>query len=225
MSSLPACRDTSVDVRCWVLSLWFASFSVTGCRGGDAAPARAPDPPPTGAAGMNEGNERAWGIYRSKRFDATIPLPDGRGWRIDDHSAPWLVATHEATSSRLTFAISFESELMNRQKCEERTLPKIGLDPQSLITLDEGTTTAPDGFDTRVWVALRAGASASDPLEGHVLAFGGFIRKCMFFHFETRVLHATDEPKLSARLAVARTRILPRLTLLAFDEIRRRTPG
>src|SRR5207302_616791 len=32
--------------------------------------------------------------FHSKRFALSLPLPDGRAWRIDDHSHVELVATH-----------------------------------------------------------------------------------------------------------------------------------
>ncbi len=46
-----------------------------------------------------------WGTFRSKRFGVALTLPDGAGWRIDDHHATWLVADHAATTSRMRLRV------------------------------------------------------------------------------------------------------------------------
>ena len=42
--------------------------------------------------------------------DATVPLPEGRAWKIDDHRQRELVAVHEGTSSRLSILTTQEED-------------------------------------------------------------------------------------------------------------------
>jgi hypothetical protein len=79
-------------------------------------------------------------------------------------------------------------------------------------------------FDTRTVVAIVPGAGPDQPLVGHVMAFGGFLRKCYVFDFSTEVAGAADEPVLSARLAYARARILGGLVLDPFAVVDREIP-
>ena len=90
------------------------ALALAGCAeaGGEgaAAPPRAPAEAATAQRAPDYPiDEASWGKFRSKRFQLTVPLPDGRAWKIDDHRAPELVATHAATDSRLALAV--ESEL------------------------------------------------------------------------------------------------------------------
>ncbi len=57
-----------------------------GCAGRPVASPRPPPPPPP-APTAETGDALATaplGIFRSKRFDLAIPIPDGRGFAIDD---------------------------------------------------------------------------------------------------------------------------------------------
>jgi hypothetical protein len=87
---------------------------------------------------------------------------------------------------------------------------------------DEVTTTQ-GTFDTRVEVALEPPAGPEGKLVGHVMAFGGFLRKCFIFDFATQVDGATSSPVLSSRLAFARARILGGLELDPFATVSRDT--
>jgi hypothetical protein len=80
-------------------------------------------------------------------------------------------------------------------------------------TIDEEIATTQRTFDTRIRVALAGPDREGAPLVGHVLAFGGYLRKCYVFDFSTEVAGLSDEPVLSSRLAFARTRILEGLQL------------
>ena len=84
---------------------------------------------------------------------------------------------------------------------------------KELGTVDDQNVTGPDAYDTRVWVAVEPGAAPGAPLTGHLFAFGGLLRRCLFVHFATSVASDRDEPVLSARLATARTRIVGAITL------------
>jgi hypothetical protein len=165
--------------------------------------------------------------YHSKRLALSLPLPDGASWRIDDHTRPELVATHPPTRSRIVVAIVRADALVGRTECEElaRDLKLTpAADPAVMRTLEEEVAITQQTFDTRIRVALATGKAPGSPLVGHVMAFGGFLRKCFVFDFSTEVDGASDEPVLSSRLAFARARILGGLELDPFAAVQRQTP-
>jgi hypothetical protein len=163
--------------------------------------------------------------YRSKRLALSIPLPDGKAWRIDDHSRPELVATHAPTRSRITVGVFRADELVGRTQCEELARTRKLVPSRDLQTLDQEIAVTQQTFDTRIWVALEVGGAPDRPLVGHVMAFGGFLRKCYIFDFSTEVDRAADESVLSSRMAFARARILGGLELESFDTAPRDTPA
>jgi hypothetical protein len=197
---------------------WALCVSIIGC--GDGVPANTTaSERGTAAAGSFalEAPERMK-RFHSKRFALSVPFPDGAGWRIDDHSQPELVATHAGTSSTLTVATWHDDQLVNRQLCEAGAEERRLAGKESLRVLEEATVAAPEMFDTRVVVGIEAQSSPSRPLVGHVFAFGGFLRKCLFFHYASEVPSAQDEATLSARLALARLRVFGGLMMDAFAE-------
>jgi len=207
-----------------VLALAASCASTAGCA---AEPPRvesaagASIPPP---AATFDDDDKGWGKFHSKRFALTIPLPEGRAWRIDDRSTPSLTAKHDATRSVLVLRTFVEPALMNRQRCEERAR-ELGLVPsKTMRTVEDLVTVGPEAFDTRVWAALEPGATEDAPIAGHLFAFGAFVHKCLFFHFTSDVASARDESVLSARLALVRVRILAGLVLDDFDAVGRERP-
>jgi hypothetical protein len=204
----------------WRVASALALFVITGGCGAaervQAAPGSGVDAPKP-SAGQFPDDERALLRFRSARFKLTVPLPDGRAWRIDDHTHRELVATHAGTHSTVTAYAFLEPQLVNRQRCEERAR-ELGLVPTApLQTVEDAVTVGPGAFDTRVWVALEA-SKEGGPLTGHLLAFGAYIHKCIVFHFASEVSTDRDEPLLSSRLAVARLRIFGGLAVEPFDE-------
>ena len=199
------------------IALAIAAASVAiGC--GD--PPAASSPSKTAADGRSgvarapayPSEDAAWGRYHSKRFFLSISLPDGKAWKIDDHSRPSLFAVHEATGSKLAILATQEDELMNRQKCEERARELGWVPSKTLTTVEDQVTVGPEAYDSRVWVALDA-AKPGGALDGHVYLFGAFLRRCLFVHLSTRVPSATDEDILSERLAMVRARMIRGLVL------------
>jgi hypothetical protein len=162
--------------------------------------------------------------YRSKRLALSLPLPQGRSWRIDDHSRPELIAVHPPTHSRVLVAIVRADDLVGRKQCEELALARKLVPESPVQILDEEVAVTQGTFDTRIRVTLRPSEDERGPLEGHVTAFGGFLRKCYVFDFSTEVARAADEPVLSSRLAFARARILGGLELDSFATISRARP-
>jgi hypothetical protein len=183
---------------------------------------------PQGAAPrtvFDESDTRPLPRYHSKRLALSLPLPDGSHWRIDDHSRPELVATHAATRSRVVLAIFRTEDLVGRAQCEAMARDRKLVPEGELHTLEDEVTVTQQAFDTRVWVALRPGGAPDRPLAGHVMAFGGFLRKCYVFAFSTEVTGAADEGELSSRLAYARARILGGLEMDPFGTVSREEAG
>lgn len=198
---------------------------------GDAPPARTVNeaPPASKKSPDYPDEDKAWGKFHSKRFGLTVPLPDGRAWKIDDHSRPALVAVHESTRSKLLVLATREDELVNRQKCEERAR-ELGWVPASpLTTVEDKVTIGPEAYDSRVWVAVDAGRPGG-AVDGHVFLFGGYVRRCLLVHLATTVASTAEEDVLSSRLAAAAARVVrgiaidpPRTTEDA--EVPRDSPG
>jgi hypothetical protein len=199
-----------------LLGLLAASAAGGGC--GDPAPPPLTPPPSSSLASAKRGvpefatDDASWGKFHSKRFQVTIPLPEGRAWKIDDHRAPELVAKHPPTSSSLSLRSTQEEELMNRQRCEVRARALGWVPEDPLTTVEDQVQTGPDAYDSRVWVAIQV-ARSGGALEGHVFLFGAFLRRCLLVHFATQVPSAQDEEVLASRLALASARILKSLSL------------
>ena len=189
--------------------------------------ARAPQPIATAAVGFPD-DQRPLPRYRSRRLALSLPLPDGRAWRIDDHSDPSLVATHAPTRSRLVVSVFSADQLVGRAQCEElargrKLVPDE--EPRALRTVEDEVAITQATFDTRVEVTLRPGAGPDRSLGGRVMAFGGFLRKCYAFVYSTEVDDASDEAVLSSRLAFVRARVLGGLELEPFDAVSREIPS
>jgi hypothetical protein len=182
------------------------------------APARPPAPEFTD-------DPRPLPRYHSKRLSLSLPLPDGAAWRIDDHTRPELVATHARTRSRVVVALFRAEALVGRSQCEALARDRKLVPEGELHTLENVTDVTQQNYDTRIWVAVEPGSGPGAPMTGHVLAFGGFLRKCYVFDFSTQVDGVSDEPVLSSRLAFARARILGGLELEAFAVVPRETPA
>jgi hypothetical protein len=196
---------------------------ISAC-GTPASPGPPPSrPAPTSSAPATSSEDAGWGKFHSKRFQLTVPLPDGRGWKIDDHRQPELVAVHPGTASRIAVQITQEEELMNHDRCGTRArelgwLPRTTdhAKAETLTTVEEEVQTGPDAYDSRIWVAIDPGASEGS-LEGHVFLFGAFLRRCLLVHYTTRVASPKEESVLASRLAVASSRIVKGI---AIDPLR-----
>jgi hypothetical protein len=203
--------------------------SALGC-GGPSEVVVSTMPPVPQTEGEFPDDPRALLRFHSLRFKLSVPLPDGRAWKIDDHNDRALRARHAATRSTLTVVTFTEPELMSRQRCLDRAIEMGLLALHDPLTIEDRATIGPDAFDTRIWIALEARASPTAALTGHALLIGGYIRKCLFVHYATEVASEKEEPLLTSRLAVARLRILAGIKLEPFDEAPRagapdRRPG
>jgi hypothetical protein len=133
----------------------------------------------------------------------------------------------------VVIAVMYAGTLVGRAQCEQMARENHLVPTGPVRTISEEVTTTQGCFDTRVHVFLvgqrgsaaeGAGREGSGPLVAHVMAFGGFLRKCYFFDFETQLSEAADADVLASRLAVARTRILGGFVLDSFGEVPRFTP-
>ncbi|AUX25254.1 hypothetical protein SOCEGT47_057980 [Sorangium cellulosum] len=167
------------------------------------APAAPPPPPPRSAPpppppDLGDGQ---LGEYRSERFDLRLPLPDARGFRVEDGQGPWLVATHAASSTSLLVRTWREDGRASRAACEARArlwrdLPR----PDPSLTAVERRVDAPEGFDTVVQIGVVE-APPGAPIQGFALAFGGSGRRCVAFVAGTRAQGASAERLVAERLA------------------------
>jgi hypothetical protein len=183
---------------------------VCAACGDPPAPPKTPVETTTTKPAIAEGG---WGKFHSKRFNLSVPLPDGHTWKIDDHSRPSLYAVHEATTSKVWIEITNEDDLVNRQKCEAkaRTLGWVPAESH-LSTVEDQVVTGPEAYDSRVWVVVEA-ARAGGAIDGHVFLFGGFLRRCLLVHYMTTVASAKEEDVLSTRLALASARVVRGIAL------------
>jgi hypothetical protein len=174
-------------------------------------------PPPVPKTSLDDAE---WGTFHSARHGLSLALPDGHGWKIDDHSKAALVASHVGTGSRVSVQLARDdADLMNHAKCEEkaRTYGFVPAKPLALEVIDEQEGIGKGGFDTHMIVGFERAQGA---LVGHVLSYGSFVKKCLWFHFETRVAEG-HEAELSDRLVLAQIKVLGALSLDAFGEVPR----
>ena len=203
------------------------AWALAAC-GAPAHPAAAASQAAAPAAASFPQDSKPLPRYRSRRLALSLPLPDGRAWRIDDHSQPSLVATHAPTRSRLVVAVFSANELVGRTQCEELARSrKLVPDEEARAqrTVEDEVAITQETFDTRVVVTLEPGSGPDRSLGGRVTAFGGFLRKCYAFVYSTEVDDATDEAVLSSRLAFVRARVLGGLELQPFDAVSREAPS
>ncbi len=145
------------------------------------------------------------GIFHSKRFDLSLPLPDGRGFAIDDTRGPWLVAKHAGSRSTLLVRRWRELSAIDRDGCEAvarrgRSLPS--LDAADVV--DVRNLPVPPDHDTVATAALFRPAprppATTAPLYGLVLAFGAWSRQCFAYAFVTELDGPGAEPIVAERL-------------------------
>jgi hypothetical protein len=198
--------------------------ALAACGGPPATTAVALPPPARPVAVAFPDDPRPLPRFHSARLALSLPLPDGRAWRIDDHSQPELVATHAPTRSRVLIAVLRADELVGRTQCETLAHERRLVPSADLQVLEQEIGVTQESYDTRTLVALDPGVGPDQPLVGHVIAFGGFLRKCFVFDFSTEVDGAANEAVLSSRLAYARARILGGLKLDSFGTVTRASP-
>ncbi|EYF08864.1 Hypothetical protein CAP_2725 [Chondromyces apiculatus DSM 436] len=154
-----------------------------------------PPPPPTELNGP-------LGEHHSARFDLVLPLPDGAGWRVDDATTLWLVATHAASATTLLLRTWRPDDRGTRPACEAqarlwRDLP--GGDGRGII--DQHRVDVPTGFDTEVAIGVTSTPEHPALVEGFAVAFGGWSRRCFAYIATTRAQGDTGPALVATRLA------------------------
>lgn len=145
-----------------------------------------------------------WGKYVSKRFDLIVALPDGAGWRIDDHRTSWLVATHAGSASVVRARLWREQELMTRDRCESRArewtrdLPV--LSDSQLVDRHTAAGVPSPGYDTEIVTAV---ASRDNAVQGFSMAFGASMKRCVALVFTTTATGPGASARVGDRLGVA----------------------
>jgi hypothetical protein len=170
-------------------------------------PARPVAPAPVVPAVKAFGDGRA-GEFVSLRLGLKLPLPDGGGWRIDDHGGSWLVARHRGAASELVVRVWREEAVMNRARCEERA--RFGRkipEREGADSVEKHAVDVPRDFDTVVEVGVVAPAlagkkaRAGEDLRGFALAFGGKGKRCFAWIYTTSAGGPGAEAVLGERLA------------------------
>ncbi len=184
-----------------------ALVAMSGCASRPTPPApAAPRPAPPA-----ELKDIGWANFLSHRFHLSIPLPDGKAWRIDDHTTEWLQATHPSNTI-VRARLWAEHDLMTPQTCEKKLrywepdLPA----PTGKNVIDERDL--PDfpakGFTSHLVVGLATPPGAPPPAIGGVaLAIGASEHKCVALVFTSLVRSAGSASVLASRLELG-TRII-----------------
>lgn len=165
------------------------------------------DEPPAFSAGARLGR------FHSTRFGVSLPLPDGRRWRIDNHHAPVLRATHAPTQSLVEVAVWREDALVNRAACERRAHERGWAPEPAGDGIASEVTSFPPGWDTGVWLGADHDARSA---RGELVAFGAYVHKCLYFRFVTQA-PLRDPDAISDRLAYVRLRVFGGLELDSLD--------
>ena len=186
-------------------------------------PPPAPAPAPAAPAQPADLGGGELGAYTSRRFDLKLPLPDGRGWRVKDGPAPWLVATHAASSTALLVRTWRDDGRANRGSCEARArlwrdLPR----REDAASIERRALDVPAGFDTVVEIGVsdpprrasgQPAGAGNAPIAGFAVAFGGWARRCFAFVATTQATGPGAARLVAARLAAVVEVSLAGLTL------------
>lgn len=196
-----------------------------------AAGVSAPAPAVT-AAPLPEGlGDGAWGEFVSKRFGVRVPLPEGRGWRIDDHVENWLSATHGRTGSVLLVRAWREDKIINRAGCEEKARLWRKLPERAGVELMERkAVNVPPDFDTVVEVGVvpskGQGKGAPGRIDAFAMAFGGRAHRCFTYVFTTSAEGQAAEQIVGERLGTMVEGSLEKLVFVSDLEPQiERAPG
>lgn len=174
--------------------------ATSGCASGPApsAPAAPRSPAPV------ELRDADWAQFNSHRFQLSLALPDGKAWRIDDHSTEWLEATHPS-NTLFRARVWSEHELVTPEACEKKVrywvpdLPK----PSGEDIVDERDLPSfpAKGFTSHLIVGLATPPGAAPPTVGGVaLAIGASEHKCVVLMFTSLAHGAASAASLASRL-------------------------
>lgn len=172
---------------------------VPGPPGPAAASARAPAPPVVAGTGWATGRFVA---YESLAHGFSLPLPEDPGWQIEDQKDRWLIARHPAAKTEIVARMLATDGLANRARCERRARDLRPLpEREGAMILERRRVDLPDGFDTVLEVGLTP-SSPGEPIEGFLLAIGGWSKRCFVLALVTRADGPQAEATVGDRLAL-----------------------
>lgn len=196
-----------LSIRCLGGSLALA-FALVGC-GTTMLDGQAKAP--VGNGGFEEGDR--WGRYESLRFGFSIRLPDGRGWRIDDHGSLWLRATHAASDSELSARSWDEPRAVSRESCLERARelsPSVIPDLAEMAVIDdEIRALGSDRDDASAHIRVAVASGKGGEQRGAVLVSAVSIRRCFSMVITTRASGPFAETAVAERLATLASFVVP----------------
>ncbi len=131
-----------------------------------------------------------------------MPLPEDLAWKVDDRSDAWLVAEHAPTSTKIAARVFPMDALMNRARCEAHARETRDLPVrEGAVVIEKRRVDLPSGFDTVVEVGLSP-TGPNDPIEGYVLAIGGWAKRCFAYALTTKAKGKGAEEAVGDRLAL-----------------------
>ena len=188
------------------------SATVIGCASGSSSGPRGANSAAGETSSEGSLDNRSWGTFHSKRFEASLQLPDGARWRIDDHRTAWLKAEHPPSKSSLWLRSWNEDATATRKLCYARArewLPTLP-DLEGAALIEDRVRPLFNAIDTRVAVGVRSAEGA--PL-GFVIASGAEVHRCFVLAFVTRAEGAGAEDEVASRLVLVSERLLPKVQL------------
>lgn len=131
-----------------------------------------------------------------------MPLPDVDTWAISDPENGWFVAKHAASNTTIAARMLATDGLANRARCEKRARDLLPLPEREGATMvDRQRVDLPSGFDTVLEVGL-APTNPGQPIEGFLLAIGGWAKRCFVYTLTTRAAGPGAEQAVGDRLAL-----------------------
>lgn len=152
-----------------------------------------------------------WRPFDSLAQSLSMPLPEDLAWKVDDRTDAWLVAEHAPTSTTIVARVFTMDALMNRTRCETHARETRDLPArEGAVVIEKRRVDLPSGFDTTVEVGISPTAPGQ-PIQGYVLAVGGWAKKCFAYALVTKATGVGAEEAVGDRLALFLERSFLRL--------------
>lgn len=189
----------------------------TSCAAAPTATQGAPSSVPTRQARPAWEPRGSYGRIVSTRFFVSIPVFDAGGWRVDDRTDRWLVASHPASRSMLWARGFREGTLVSRRACEaqgRKWRPDLFGQSEDALT-ERRPLKAPFGFDSEVAILV---SRKGDAVAGVVVVVGAKERQCLLLGYATRADGAFATDVVSERLALVADRMFTGLATRTIDD-------
>ncbi|HET9956041.1 MAG TPA: hypothetical protein VFQ61_16155 [Polyangiaceae bacterium] len=183
-----------------------------------AASERAPARPARSAVGSADPEwESGWSKRWLARQALTLELPDAAHWRKGTKVRSFVIE-HPASHSVLKVESERAERLVRPADCEQRARLAWPEAPRGddASRVDARRLDVPPGYVTQVEVLVLP--LQEDTAEGHVLAFGAAVGRCLALHFTTRASGPERFERIAERLGLVTGRLLPSITPLSADD-------